>query len=99
LDLYYIRQIAHNLKVASIGTSLHYGDQLDWISPVKVKSCPCALSNTPWTRTGGRGINNPLTMDQSPWEVVAQLVKKFPDLYGTRRFITMFTRVHHWSVS
>jgi hypothetical protein len=29
LDLYYIRQIAHNLKVASIGTSLHYGDQLD----------------------------------------------------------------------
>jgi hypothetical protein len=29
---------------------------------------------------------------------VAQLVKKSPAFYGTRTFITVFTRVHHWSV-
>jgi len=31
--------------------------------------------------------------------IVTQLVKKFPALYGTWRFITMFTRAHHWSLS
>jgi hypothetical protein len=29
--------------------------------------------------------------------IVTQLVKKFPAFYGTRRFITVFTRAHHWS--
>jgi len=28
-----------------------------------------------------------------------QLVKKFPAFYGTRRFITVFTRARHWSES
>jgi len=31
--------------------------------------------------------------------MVTQLVKKFPALYGTRRFITVFTRARHWSLS
>jgi hypothetical protein len=26
-------------------------------------------------------------------------VKNFPFFYGTKRFITMFTRSHHWSLS
>jgi len=30
---------------------------------------------------------------------VTQLGKKFPAFYGTRRFITMFTRARHWSLS
>jgi len=30
---------------------------------------------------------------------VAQLVRKFPALYGTRMFINVFTRVRHWSPS
>jgi hypothetical protein len=30
---------------------------------------------------------------------VTQLVKKFPDFYGNRRFITVFTRTRHWSLS
>jgi hypothetical protein len=30
---------------------------------------------------------------------VAQLVKKYPAFYGTRRFITAFTRARHWSLS
>jgi hypothetical protein len=30
---------------------------------------------------------------------VTQLVKKFPAFYGTRRFITVFTRSSHWSLS
>jgi hypothetical protein len=30
---------------------------------------------------------------------VVQLLKNFPTLYGTRKFITMFRRTLHWSVS
>jgi len=30
--------------------------------------------------------------------LVAQLVKKFPSFYETRRFITVFTRARHWSL-
>jgi hypothetical protein len=30
---------------------------------------------------------------------ILQLLKNFPALYGTRRFITMFTRAPHWSLS
>jgi len=31
--------------------------------------------------------------------IVIQLVKKFPTFYGNQRFITLFTRVCHWSLS
>jgi hypothetical protein len=30
---------------------------------------------------------------------VQQLLKNFPAFYGTRRFITVFTRALHWSLS
>jgi hypothetical protein len=30
---------------------------------------------------------------------VSQLVREFPPFYGTRRFITMFRRTRHWSLS
>jgi len=32
-------------------------------------------------------------------EHVTQLLKKFPAFYGTRRFITVSTWTHHWSLS
>jgi hypothetical protein len=42
---------------------------------------------------------------QTPWRrvlfdklTVTQIVKKFSAFYGTRRFITVFTRTHHWSL-
>jgi hypothetical protein len=40
-------------------------------------------------------------MEQSLFEKLTdtQLVKKFPGFYGTRRFITVFTRARHWSLS
>jgi len=40
-------------------------------------------------------------MEQNPsWKLtVSQLVKKFPAFYGTRRFITGFTRARHLSLS
>jgi hypothetical protein len=31
--------------------------------------------------------------------IVTQLVKKFPTFYATQRFITVFTRAYHWSLS
>jgi hypothetical protein len=56
-----------------------------------------------WYIANGGQYTTKLTnsMEQSPLEklIVTQLVKKFPDFYGTRRFITMFTRVCHWSLS
>jgi len=30
---------------------------------------------------------------------VTQLVEKFPAFYGSRRFITAFTRARHWILS
>jgi hypothetical protein len=42
---------------------------------------------TPWSR----GLLEKLT--------VSQLIKKFPAFYGTRRFITAFTRARHLSLS
>jgi hypothetical protein len=30
---------------------------------------------------------------------IVQLLKKFPALYATRRFITVFTRTLYWSIS
>jgi hypothetical protein len=30
---------------------------------------------------------------------IVQLLKNFPAFYGTRRFITVFTRALYWSVS
>jgi len=40
-------------------------------------------------------------MELSPWESkFVQLIKKFSACYyGTRRFITVFTSAHHWSLS
>lgn len=34
-----------------------------------------------------------------PMLLAAQLVKEFPELYETRRFITVFTASHHWALS
>jgi hypothetical protein len=45
--------------------------------------------------------SKPTTRSRVPLEnlTVAQLVKKFPVFYGTRRFIAVFTRASHWIVS
>jgi len=40
-----------------------------------------------------------VSMEQSPWEVTNHWVKKFTDFYGTRMFITAFTKTHHWPLS
>jgi len=40
-------------------------------------------------------------MEQSPFEnlIITHPVKKFPSFYRTPKFITMFTRSHHCSLS
>jgi hypothetical protein len=48
----------------------------------------------------------PLCVNElSPWSrvvleklIVAQLFKKFIAFHGTPRFITVFTRAHHWAL-
>jgi hypothetical protein len=39
-------------------------------------------------------------MDQNLIEklIVAQLVEKFPAFYGTGMFISMFTKIRHWTL-
>ena len=51
-------------------------------------------------------LTNLLTYLLTPWSRVLlekltglQLVKKFPALYGTRKFITVFTSARHLSLS
>jgi hypothetical protein len=45
------------------------------------------LELTPWSST---------ILEMSP---IVQLLKNFPALYGTRKFITVFTRALYWSLS
>jgi hypothetical protein len=52
------------------------------------------------------GITYLLTYLLTPWSRVLlekltglQLLKKFPEFYGTRKFITAFTSAHHLSLS
>src|SRR5215470_9658254 len=44
-------------------------------------------------------IITPWSRDLLEKVTVSQLVKKFPPFYGTRRFITAFTRARHLSLS
>jgi hypothetical protein len=57
--------------------------------------------NGPQSRSGCCGVTKTNFMELSPsWEPpVVQLLKNFPEFYGTRRFITIFTRALHWSLS
>jgi hypothetical protein len=51
---------------------------------------PChliVLRGTPWSRVLPEKLKRP------------ELLKKFPAFYGTRRFITTFTRARHLSLS
>jgi hypothetical protein len=59
-----------------------------------------------YPRPGTSSITTLLTYLLTPWRRVLlekltglQLVKKFPALYGTRRFITALTSVRHLSLS
>jgi hypothetical protein len=49
---------------------------------------------------------HPHTHSLTPWckilfekLIVTQLVKNIPLSYGTRRFITVFTKARHWTLS
>jgi hypothetical protein len=39
--------------------------------------------------------------DVTPWcrILFEKLIKNIPLSYGTQRFITVFTKVHHWTLS
>jgi hypothetical protein len=51
------------------------------------KSLPLKLILTAWNRVLLEKL------------IVAQPFKKYPTVFGTRRFITKFTRAHHWPLS
>jgi hypothetical protein len=40
-------------------------------------------------------LKTPLSRAYLEKPTVAELVKKFPTFYGTRRFSTVFTKAHH----
>jgi hypothetical protein len=49
--------------------------------------CKLITTTTPWSRDLPEKLKRP------------ELLKKFPAFYGTRRFITAFTRARHLSLS
>jgi hypothetical protein len=57
------------------------------------------------TVTSVRGTTTSRNLTVLPWSLVlqkpsvTQLHKSFPKFYVTRRFITVFTRAHHWPLS
>jgi len=54
-----------------------------------------------WNTTHNTGSNYLLTysMEQSPSREAKQLVKKFPEFYGTQKFIAAFKSARHLSLS
>jgi hypothetical protein len=57
-----------------------------------------------WTILLRKHINIHILISSWKWALlekplVAQLFKNFPAFYGTQRFITVFTRALHWSLS
>jgi hypothetical protein len=44
-------------------------------------------------------VNNSWSLTVLEKLIIVQLLKNFPTFYGTRSFITAFTRALHWSLS
>jgi hypothetical protein len=70
--------------------------------PINIVSTSCLL---PYSIKGGHWMSRPLSQ-LTPWSRILlekltgiQLVKKFPAIYGNRRFITPFTSARHLSLS
>jgi hypothetical protein len=74
--------------VNAVGSSLVVDRPVRSLTPhclVKMYNVTCLL--TPWNLVLLKNLNG------------LHLVKKFPAFYGTRRFITAFTRTRHLSLS
>jgi hypothetical protein len=72
--------------------------------PIDSHRTRCQVTHTKWSLSKLRTVPNQTTivsMDLSLLEKlpVAQSLKIFPTFYGTRRFVTVFTRALHWSLS
>jgi hypothetical protein len=54
-----------------------------------------------WPELNHQQLHKPTNFMQlsPPWQPVTHLLKNFPIFYGIRRFITVFTRALHWSLS
>jgi hypothetical protein len=69
----------------------------------------CSYNNGRWTKSKNPVILNKMRIFSSlthswSWALleklpIVQLLKNFPAFYGTRKFITVFTRALHWSLS
>jgi hypothetical protein len=90
-------------QMLAAGIKEHHGNSVRIgclvLQPVERDSDGSSLSQTArliwllttWLTLWGRDLLEKL--------IVTQLVKKFPAFYGTWRFITVFTRARHWSLS
>jgi len=58
-----------------------------------------AMLDTDWLADGRTDRPTDRPTDQPTNQPVTQLVKIFSAFYGTRRFITVFLRALHWSLS
>jgi hypothetical protein len=87
------RTVAHSLGAYNTGALFH---------PVNIVFTSCRHT---YSIKSGHWMPHPLTQ-HTPWSRIllqkipgSLLVKKFPAIYGTRRFIAPFTRALHLSLS
>jgi len=68
-----------------------------WTMSWEVYVVTATSKSHPTDRPTDRPTNS---MEKRPWEAnITQQVHKFLAFYGTRRFITLFTRSRYWSIS
>lgn len=78
---------------------VRHPELLPTVSSWKWRCCTVHCKNI--RRIPRRTVTNQLHAAESltSCQSVAQLLKRFSALYGTRRFTAVFTRSHHWSLS
>jgi hypothetical protein len=83
----YPRKTEHFIVTAVRTWNLVFGAELHWNSFSSSGDDKYDLIITPWSWA---------LLEKPP---IAQLLKNFPTFYGTRKFITVFTRVLYWYLS
>jgi hypothetical protein len=83
------------IKCRAQNTSLLRHAKYSNLGLLNVKHLSNSVSMTDWLTVHPIALNRVL-LDKL---IITNLVKNFPAVYGTRRFITSFVTVRHWSLS
>jgi hypothetical protein len=85
----------HNLDMEISSVTARLGNITTVLHTQRIMAGPAKFMSAVWPVTRLSEVFTELT---ASWEAV-QLLKKFTAVYGTQRFITVFTGALHWSLS